>query len=115
MSRIIALKQNSEFHRAYARGKSCASPELVTYAFRSRLRGSGCRVGITTSKKIGSAVERNRCRRVIRAAWSSLDTQVTGDWDIVFVARHKTKILKTPAVASAMSKQLTQLGVIRKT
>ena len=115
MSRIIALKLNSEFHRAYARGKSSASPELVTYALKSRLRGQGCRVGITTSKKIGSAVERNRCRRIIRAAWSSLETEISGDWDIVFVARHKTKFLKTPAVAFAMSKQLTQLGVIRKT
>ncbi len=115
MPRINALKQNHEFHRVYARGKSAAGPELVTYALKSRRRGSGCRVGITTSKKIGGAVERNRCRRIIRAAYDSLCADVSGDWDIVFVARHKTTILKTPAVANAMSKQLTLLGVIRKT
>lgn len=110
MLQANTLKQNSEFHRAYAKGKSCASPVLVTYAIRSK--GSCCRTGITTSKKIGSAVERNRCRRVIRAAFASLQSEVKGGWDIVFVARYKTKEVKTPQVEAAMREHLTKLGII---
>jgi len=110
MAKQITLKQNTEFHRAYGRGKSRASAALVTYAVKNR--GLGCRIGITTSKKLGSAVERNRCRRIIRAAFSSLAPQTRGNWDLVFVARFKTKRMKSPDLAAVMRKQLTELGVI---
>jgi hypothetical protein len=43
---------------------------LVTYVVKNR--GQGVRLGITAAKKLGSAVERNRCRRIIRAAFSSI-------------------------------------------
>ena len=79
-----AIKENKVFRRLYHRGKSKAGASLVTYCMKNR-RGE-TRVGITTSKKIGTAVERNRARRVIRAAFSQLEDGVTG-WDLVFVAR----------------------------
>ena len=63
MSKLVTLKQNVEFNHAYNRGKVRISPALVTYAVKSR--GKGCRVGVTAGKKLGSAVERNRCRRII--------------------------------------------------
>lgn len=112
MSKTVTLKQNTEFHRAYGRGKVKAAPAIVTYAVKSR--GMGCRIGVTTSKKLGSAVERNRCRRIIKAAYSSISSRCEGNWDIVFVARHKTKSLKTGDIAPVMLAQLTELGVIRK-
>lgn len=111
MSKAITLKQNTEFHRAYGRGKFRAAPAVITYAVKNR--GFGCRIGITTSKKIGNAVERNRCRRIIRAAFSSISSECSGNWDIVFVARQKTKSLKTGDIAPVMKHQLTELGVIR--
>ncbi len=111
MSRTVTLKQNVEFHRAYGRGKVQASPALVTYAVKNK--GLGCRVGITTSKKLGSAVERNRCRRIIRAAFSSVSPLCSGNWDIVFVARFKTKKQKSNTLEAVMREHLTGLGVIR--
>ena len=56
-----AIKENKVFRRLYHRGKSKAGASLVTYCMKNR-RGE-TRVGITTSKKIGTAVERNRARR----------------------------------------------------
>ena len=111
MSRAVTLKQNSEFHRAYGRGKVKASPKLVTYAVKNR--GMGCRTGITAAKKLGSAVERNRCRRIIRAAFSSISSDCSGNWDIVFVARFKTKNAKSTDLTPIMLEHLTELGVIR--
>lgn len=110
MSKLVSLKQNTEFHRAYGRGKSKASSGLVTYVVKNK--GQGCRVGITTAKKLGSAVERNRCRRIIRAAFSSLSNECSGNWDIVFVARFKTKKLKSCDLVPIMHTQLKELGVI---
>lgn len=110
MSKLVTLKQNTEFHRAYGRGKVKTSSGLVTYVVKNR--GQGCRVGITTAKKLGSAVERNRCRRIIRAAFSSLSSECSGNWDIVFVARFKTKKLKSCDLAPIMQAHLKELGVI---
>lgn len=111
MSGAVTLKQNTEFHRAYGRGKVKTSPGLVTYAVKNK--GMGCRIGITAAKKLGCAVERNRCRRIIRAAFSSISPQCSGNWDIVFVARFKTKKLKSSDLVPVMQQHLTELGVIR--
>ena len=111
MQRALTLKQNTEFHRAYGRGKVKASPMLVTYVVKNR--GQGVRLGITAAKKLGSAVERNRCRRIIRAAFSSISAECSGNWDIVFVARFKTKKLKSCNLIPVMQSHLTELGVIK--
>jgi len=107
---IETLKLNGEFRRAYGRGKSLAAPALVTYALRNR--AGRCRYGITASKKVGNAVERNRARRVIREALRTLDEPIRGNWDLVFVARGRTKHSTMPQVREAMRAQLRKLGVI---
>ena len=110
MSQIITLNQNIEFRRAYNRGKSRSHPALVTYAVKNR--AGVCRIGITTGKKTGGAVQRNRCRRIIRAAYASLADECNGAWDIVFVSRFRTKDLKSTDIAVVMRSQLKELGVI---
>ena len=104
-----AIKENKVFRRLYHRGKSKAGASLVTYCMKNR-RGE-TRVGITTSKKIGTAVERNRARRVIRAAFSQLEDGVTG-WDLVFVARSRTTRVKMQVVLADMEKQFTAPAAI---
>ena len=106
------LKENKDFRRLYHRGKSAAGDCLVTYAMKNR--ENGCRVGITTSKKIGNAVTRNRARRVIRAAYAELVPRIQGSYDFVFVARTKTGSVKMQAVQRQMEKQLKKLGVINE-
>lgn len=111
MSKPITLNQNSDFRRAYGRGKSYASTALVTYVVKNRV--GYCRYGITTSKKIGNAVERNRARRVVRAAVFELSKEMEGSFDIVFVARSKTKYVKSTAVLKTMREHLCSAGVIK--
>lgn len=112
MQKYLSLNENKDFRRTYHRGKSCAKPALVVYSVKNRV--GVCRVGITVSKKIGNAVERNRSRRIIRAAFRSiLSTRETkGSYDIVFVARTKTKFLKSTQVEKSMLEALSQVGVI---
>lgn len=113
MQKYLSLNENTAFQRVYYRGKSSAKPALVIYALKNRV--GICRVGITTSKKIGNAVERNRSRRIIRAAFQSImkTYDINGSYDIVFVARAKTKYLKTPQVEKAMAELLKEVGVIK--
>lgn len=110
MQKYLSLTENTDFQRAYHRGKSCARPALVVYSNKNRV--GICRVGITTSKKIGNAVERNRSRRVIRAAFRAVMPEANGNWDIVFVARNKTKYLKSTQLETIIFNHLKQAGVI---
>lgn len=104
------LKENKDFRRLYYRGKSEASSVLVTYAMKNR-KGKNC-YGITSGKKIGGAVQRNRARRVIRVAFANLEPQINGSWDFVFVARTRTTEVKSQEVEKSMRKQLILLGAI---
>ena len=111
-STIKTLNLNTDFRRAYKRGKVYTSPALVSYVTKNR--AGICRIGITTSKKIGNAVERNRSRRVIRAAFRAVMPEANGNWDIVFVARSKTKYLKSTQLEPIILKHLEQAGVINR-
>ena len=66
--RYRTLTKNKEFSRIYARGKSYVHPNLVLYVAKNRLGYT--RIGLTATKKVGHAVQRNRARRIMRAALS---------------------------------------------
>lgn len=110
MGSFSSLNRNTDFRRVYWRGKSYSNPALVVYVLKGR--AGICRVGITTGKKIGNAVERNRSRRVIRAAFDHLSSRISGCWDIVLVARSKTKYLKSSEIEKIMHDQFVSAGVI---
>ena len=100
MSDFVTLKSNPDFRRLYNRGKAITDPALVIYY--SKNRAGICRIGITTSKKIGNAVERNRSRRLLKEAFRSICPQVKPQYDIVIVARSKTKYMKSTRLAEIM-------------
>lgn len=112
MKQTVTIKSNCDFRRVYGKGKSFQGPALVSYVLKNR--AGICRIGITTSKKIGNAVERNRSRRVIRAAYSMIEEKIQGNYDFVFVARSKTKYIKSTKLAEMMLSQLVEAGVINE-
>ena len=93
MKNTVTLNRNCDFLRLYGRGKVYTDPALVIYLLKNR--AGICRIGITVSKKTGNAVQRNRSKRIIRAAYSAVEESICGNWDFVFVARGKTKYLKS--------------------
>ena len=110
MAAWTTLRENKDFRTLYYRGRSQVHPALVTYVRKNRL-GSP-RVGITTGKKLGKAVQRSRCRRVFGAAFAPLYPAV-GGYDIVFVARGRLLGMKSTELQPVMERQLRQLGVLR--
>ncbi|MBE6759957.1 MAG: ribonuclease P protein component [Ruminococcaceae bacterium] len=108
--RCSALKNDYEFRRAYGRGRNAVSAGLVVYCLKKK--NSGVRVGITTGKKVGNAVLRNRARRIIREAVRLCEHDIRGNWDIVLVARTRTPFLKTQDVHRELRRSLTGMGII---
>ncbi len=111
MSDFVTLNCNSDFRRLYNRGKAVTDPALVIYY--SKNRAGICRIGITTSKKIGNAVERNRSRRVIKEAFRKVCPQLDPCYDIVMVARSKTKYLKSTRIEEVMKRIFENEGMLK--
>lgn len=111
MNNTVTFNRNCDFRRLYYKGKSYTNPALVVY---SQKNGAGiCRIGITVSKKTGNAVQRNRAKRVIRAAYRQVEPLLCGSWDFVFVARSKTKYLKSTDIQKIMTEILQKAGAIK--
>jgi ribonuclease P protein component len=111
VSDFVTLKSNSDFRRLYNRGKAVTDPALVVYY--SKNRAGICRIGITTSKKIGNAVERNRSRRVIKEAFRKVCPQLNPCYDVVLVARSKTKYLKSTRIEEIMLRIFENEGMLK--
>ena len=111
MEKLVPICRNNDFRRIYARGKSYVSPLVVVYALKNRTKN--VRVGITTSKKVGNAVQRNRSRRVIREAFRALAPRVRPGFDLVLVARGKTPYVKSTDVRRQLERQLQAGGLLR--
>ena len=108
--KIIKLKENRDFRRVYNKGKSFVCPFFVVYINKNRKEG--VRLGITVGKKIGNAVKRNRAKRVITAAFSTVCPKINSDYDFVIVARTRILNVKSTEVTSCLVKILNSFGVL---
>ncbi len=79
------IKSNKDFMKIYKKGKFSANKIISVYFFPNKSPYN--RIGITTSKKIGNAVQRNRARRIIRSAYRKTEKLFPIGFDIIFVAR----------------------------
>ena len=80
------MKDNKDFQRCYRKGRYAACGFLTVYYYPNGL--SVNRLGLTVSKKLGGAVERNRVKRIFRAAYRLNETLIPIGYDLVFVGRN---------------------------
>jgi ribonuclease P protein component len=80
------LSRSAEFERVYRQGRSTANRHLVLYTFPNPAAASP-RLGLSVSRKVGGAVERNRVKRLLREAFSDAQAELRPGQDIVVVAR----------------------------
>jgi len=110
VSKIITLKENRDFRRLYRQSASYVSPALVVYLKETRAGFS--RLGITAGKKIGSAVLRNRAKRVVREAYRTLLPTFKKDVDMVIVARKRAAFVKSDVVLNELDILLKKAKLI---
>lgn len=89
---MLSLKKRSEFLAVSKTGQKWITPAFIIQVYERAPSGS-FRYGITASRKIGGAVERNRAKRRLRVLIREIFPAVAQPGtDYVFIAR--SEILK---------------------
>lgn len=85
MKNTVSLKLNREFQRVYKKGNYKAGRFLVIYTLENRLNYN--RLGISTGKRFGNSVQRNRMRRLIKEIYRLMESSFYTGYDIVIMAK----------------------------
>lgn len=84
------LSRSADFDRVFRNGRSYAGRELVLHVFPRGEEGP-TRLGLSVSRKVGGAVERNRVKRLLREAFALESARLPPATDVVIVARPDAK------------------------
>ena len=106
----LTLRKQSDFSRVYKQGKSRGSRFAVILYRRNGLKFT--RTAFVASKKVGNSVQRNRSRRLMRAAYRAVEPNVKSGYDIIFVARAAINGCREPEVERQLKKTLEGAGIL---
>ena len=87
MKHRFRLTRSTDFKRVRNQGKSFAHPLVVLVKTPSSENVT--RVGISTSRAVGNAVQRNRAKRLLRESIRPLIPRLSPGWDLVLIARNR--------------------------
>lgn len=102
------LTRSAEFERVYRQGRSLANRDFVLYCFANPA-GERPRLGLSVSRKVGGAVQRNHVKRLLREAFARVQDELVNHHDIVVVARPGSYELAERGGLAAVSASLNEL------
>lgn len=106
MKRENRLTRSADIKRVRRHGKTTAHLFLLIVALPNEQKG--LRIGIAAGRALGGAVQRNRAKRVLRAAIQPLTAMIKPDVDLLLLAR--------PGIQSAKSTDVQEVleGLLKK-
>jgi ribonuclease P protein component len=102
------LSRSAEFERVYRQGRSIANRNLVLYTFPNA-SSERPRLGLSVSRKVGGAVERNKVKRLLREAFARAEGGLTPGHDLVVVARPPARELAEREGLAGLDASLAEL------
>ncbi len=124
--KFYAITENHLYRKAYKNGKRSSARSISVYVLRDRHaallkkqnpeKKTLNRIGISASKKIGGAVQRNRAKRVIREAYRQIDKEsgIRTGYLIVIVPRTECTVLKMQDVKRDLHYALAKSDLLVK-
>lgn len=104
------LSRSGDFDRVYREGRSHSNRFLVLYAFpRGSDDSDDTRLGVSVSRKVGGAVDRNAVKRALREGFWSFGDSLPPGHDFVLVARPDVAGLVEREGTAGVSKALEGL------
>lgn len=121
----IAIKENHLYQKTYKSGKRFVGRFVAVYVLKdlaaSKLRRAHPqkqfvnRLGLSVSKRVGGAVQRNRAKRIIRAAYDPLRPLLRTGNLVVISARDAIVGQKSPAVRAELETAFKKLELLTET
>ena len=123
--KFVSLKENHLYSKAYSKGKRAVTSALAVYVLpdyaAKRLAKAHPekkvvnRIGFTSSTKLGGAVTRNRCRRIMREALRAIEREKTlkVGFLIVIAARSASVDLKSTEIKRQLDFAFKKLGMYK--
>jgi len=106
------IKSSQEIRAIRQSGQSVSDERMVLVFVPNGLDYS--RAAVLASKAVGGAVQRNRCKRILRARLAQFWAEIKPGFDILIVAR-KHLLVSTPSeVDQSFQKLLVRAGLNRK-
>ncbi|MCU5746459.1 ribonuclease P protein component [Staphylococcus sp. SQ8-PEA] len=112
MEKAYRIKKNNDFQKVYKKGKSVANRQFVVYT-RKNKDLEHFRLGISVSKKLGNAVQRNRIKRAIRENFKVHKDDII-PIDLIVIARQPSKEMTTLQIQSSLEHVLKIAKVFNK-
>jgi ribonuclease P protein component len=81
------VRKRSDFRRIQETGQRVISSGFI-FLIRASERADGPRIGITASRRVGNAVERNRAKRLVREAFRATREFWPEAAEVVVIVRH---------------------------
>jgi ribonuclease P protein component len=104
------LRRRADFEAIGRRGTARSTPLLVLRWLRTERDDT--RIGLSTPRTLGGAVQRNRVRRRLRALLRErLGTRIGPGWDLLLVARPAASEASQADLASALDALLERSEV----
>jgi ribonuclease P protein component len=111
VQRRFRLSRSEDFKRVRRHGKSYAHPLVVLVAQPSQSDGH-LKIGIAAGKTTGSAVHRNRAKRLLREAMRTLIPYLASGWDLILIARPALVSATLTDTRSALANVLERAGLL---
>lgn len=109
---MLRLTSPTDFERVRRDGRSYAHPLVVLVACRAEPAQTGSRLGITAGRAVGSAVRRNRAKRLMREAARALAPRIASGWDLILIGRAPLLGCKMPEVREAVAQLLRRARLL---
>ncbi len=110
MQRKFRLTRSEDFKRVRRSGKSYAHP-LVVLIVQAH-EEPRVKIGVTAGKTVGTAVYRNRAKRLLREALRPLLPQIASGLDLILIARPGLASATLPETSQALLTLLQRAQVL---
>ena len=110
MNYRFRLTRSIDFTRVRNQGKSFAHPLVVLVKLQSA--EDRPRVGLSTSRTVGNAVQRNRAKRLLRESVRASIPLLAPGWDLVLIARNRMVNASFQDVKKAVDDLFRKAGLL---
>ena len=111
LKREYRLKKKYQFNYVYRVGKSAHGKFFALVYTPSK--NKNVKIGISVSKKVGNAVQRNRARRLLRESISQFFTKLQPNFNIIIVAKQSIIGKKQQEIATDLEYVLQRTELLK--